>query len=72
MYSSLFNNLYIEGYLEYLKIQMIIHKVSVVMYSCTHSSNRNAKGTPGPRSGSWGRGEWGGGYGGTFGIALEM
>jgi hypothetical protein len=30
------------------------------------------RGTPGPKRGSGWVGEWGRGYGGTFGIALEM
>jgi hypothetical protein len=38
--------------------------------SCKHYLPQY-RGTPGPRSESGG-GEWGGGYGGTFGIALEM
>jgi hypothetical protein len=30
------------------------------------------RGTPGPKSGSWWVGEWGGTVRGTFGIALEI
>jgi hypothetical protein len=30
------------------------------------------RGTPGPKNGNGWVGDWGGGGGGTFGIALEM
>jgi hypothetical protein len=54
-----------------LKDGLVSHHWKEALWTCKLYMPQY-RGTPGPKRGSGWVGDWGGGYGGTFGIALEM